>query len=79
MHVYACIYTLCTQALDPVEKKLHTDTWFYAKRCFVAMAEHIAKHLITLKDVSYEEIIAFLDSVIVSGKSIMASIGPQVS
>lgn len=27
------------KALEPLDKKLSTDTWFHAKRCLVAMIE----------------------------------------
>lgn len=29
------------KSLEPYEKKLGTDTWFYAKRCFLALAEQV--------------------------------------
>lgn len=25
------------KSLEPLQKKLNTDTWFYAKRCFLAL------------------------------------------
>jgi hypothetical protein len=37
------------KSLDPYEKKLHTDTWYYAKRCFLALAENMSKHMLILK------------------------------
>ena len=36
--------------MEPYPKKLGTDTWFYAKRTFLALAETLAKHMIMLKD-----------------------------
>lgn len=30
--------------------QLGTDTWFYAKRAFLALADTLAKHMIMLKD-----------------------------
>jgi tetratricopeptide repeat protein 30 len=39
------------KSLEPYPKKLGTDTWFYAKRAFLALAETLAKHMIMLKDV----------------------------
>merc|ERR1712188_65220 len=50
------------KSLEPYDKKLGTDTWYYAKRCFLALAENMAKHTLTLKDVSMHEILAFLDA-----------------
>jgi tetratricopeptide repeat protein 30 len=37
------------KALDPYDKKLHTDTWYYAKRCFLALAEIMSKHMLVMK------------------------------
>jgi hypothetical protein len=44
------------KALEPYDKKLSPDTWFYAKRCFLALIENLAKHMVVLKDASFEEI-----------------------
>lgn len=43
------ILFIIPQALDPYDKKLHTDTWYYAKRCFLALAENMSKHMLILK------------------------------
>ncbi|CAM9439615.1 unnamed protein product [Laminaria digitata] len=67
------------KSLEPYEKKLGTDTWFYAKRCFLALAEQMSKHMLMLKDASLYEIIGFLDSADQHGHSIPTQIGPQVS
>lgn len=48
------------KSLEPYQKKLGTDTWFYTKRCFLALFENMAKHLIILKDPFVLEIIQFL-------------------
>ena len=45
------------KSLDPYDKKLHTDTWYYAKRCFLALAEGMAKHTLILRDSSIEEVL----------------------
>lgn len=37
------------KSMEPESKKLEADTWFYAKRCFLALLEGVAKHMITLK------------------------------
>lgn len=66
------------KSLEPYEKKLHTDTWFYAKRCFLALAENLSKHLLVLKDSAVEEILEFLDKAETAGKNIPSLIGPQV-
>lgn len=50
------------KSLEPYNKKLGTDTWYYTKRCFLSMIENLAKHMIVLKDPVIEECIAFLES-----------------
>ncbi len=59
------------KSLEPYEKKLGTDTWYYAKRCFLALAENIAKHMIVLSDASMDEILNFLDAADIHGKNIV--------
>ena len=50
------------KSLEPYSKKLGTDTWFYAKRCFCSLVENMAmQHMIMLKDVIGQEIIQFLE------------------
>lgn len=48
------------KSLDPYPKKLGTDTWFYAKRCFLAMLENMAKQVIVIKDSVLHECVHFL-------------------
>ena len=57
------------KSLEPIQKKLNTDTWFYAKRCFLALLESLAKHMIVLKDTTISEIIDFLDLADEHGKN----------
>lgn len=66
----ACPPNPPAQALEPYPKKLGTDTWFYAKRAFLALADTLAKHMILLKDATFNEIISFLDAVDMHGKNI---------
>jgi hypothetical protein len=47
------------KSLEPYQKKLGTDTWFYTKRCFLALFENMAKHLTILKDSFIAELIQF--------------------
>lgn len=37
------------KSMEPESQKLETDTWFYAKRCFLALLEGVAKHMVNLK------------------------------
>lgn len=49
------------KSLEPYSKKLGTDTWFYAKRCFLSLLEQLAKQLVVLKDSTLQECIQFLE------------------
>ena len=64
------------KSLEPFNKKLGTDTWFYAKRCFLSLIETLAKHMLVLPDSSFNEILNFLDAVEVHGKNIKTVIDP---
>lgn len=71
--------SLLSRSLEPYDKKLGTDTWFYAKRCFLALAENMAKHMLMLKDASMHEIISFLDAADLHGANIVTVIAPSVT
>lgn len=45
------------------------DTWFYAKRCFISLAENLSKHMLPIGDDSYREILTFLDAADAYGKN----------
>lgn len=62
------------KSLQPLEQKLETDTWFYAKRCFLAVADGICKHIILLNDKTVSEILAFLDETAAAGSDMPATI-----
>jgi tetratricopeptide repeat protein 30 len=64
------------KSLEPYNKKLGTDTWFYAKRCMMAMVETMAKHMLVMKDQSFNELINFLDAAEIHGKNIKTVINP---
>lgn len=49
------------KSLEPYNKKLGTDTWFYTKRCFLSLLEQLAKQLVVLKDSTLQECIQFLE------------------
>ena len=42
--------TRIVKSLEPFQKKLGTDTWFYAKRCILSLIETLAKHMLVLPD-----------------------------
>lgn len=58
------------KSLEPYNKKLGTDTWFYAKRCFLSLLEQLAKQLVVLKDTTLQECIQFLEHCEVYGRDI---------
>ena len=61
------------KSLEPYQKKLGTDTWYYAKRCLLALIEQLAKHMLIISDQIYLEILGFLDGADFYGKSINTS------
>tara|TARA_B100001057_G_scaffold461280_1_gene513116 strand:+ start:58 stop:1908 length:1851 start_codon:yes stop_codon:yes gene_type:complete len=63
------------KSLEPYNKKIETDTWFYAKRCFVALAEQMAKHMVVMKDATFAEVFHFLAEAERHGKGINTSVG----
>lgn len=62
-------------SLRPLERKLGTDTWYYAKRCLLALVEGAAKHTVVVADATYGEALRFLDAVEAHGKSILTVLG----
>ena len=62
------------KSLEPYHKKIMTDTWFYAKRCLLAFASAISKHLTSIKQSSKLELIMFLDQAELYGDKIPAFI-----
>jgi len=65
------------KSLEPYDKKLGPDTWYYAKRCFLSLAETIAKQMLVLRDDFYSEIMAFFDEAEINGKEILSLINQQ--
>uniref|UniRef100_A0A3P8S5C7 Tetratricopeptide repeat protein 30 n=1 Tax=Amphiprion percula TaxID=161767 RepID=A0A3P8S5C7_AMPPE len=62
------------KSLEPYNKKLGTDTWFYAKRCFLSLLENMSKHMVMLRDAVVQECIQFLEHCEVYGKEVPAII-----
>ncbi|CAF0818713.1 unnamed protein product [Brachionus calyciflorus] len=62
------------KSLEPYQKKLGTDTWFYTKRCFLSLFENMAKQNVILKDQTTVEIIQFLTHCEIYGKNIKANV-----
>ncbi|CAG02252.1 unnamed protein product, partial [Tetraodon nigroviridis] len=62
------------KSLEPYNNKLGTDTWFYAKRCFLSLLENMAKHMVVPVDSVIKECIQFLEQCEVYGKTVPALI-----
>jgi tetratricopeptide repeat protein 30 len=62
------------KSLEPYQKKLGTDTWYYAKRCFLSLIENMAKHMLMMKDAFLHECIQFLESCELYGREVKAHI-----
>jgi tetratricopeptide repeat protein 30 len=63
------------KSLEPYDTKLSTDTWFYAKRCLLSLADGLAKHMITFKEGAWEEVLGFLAEAEKHGRDIPAAYG----
>ncbi|KAM9746247.1 intraflagellar transport protein 70A isoform 2-T2 [Menidia menidia] len=63
------------KSLEPYNKKLGTDTWFYAKRCFLSLLENMSKHMVMLRDAVVTECIHFLEHCEAYGREVPAIIG----
>ncbi|KAK9534531.1 hypothetical protein VZT92_006971 [Zoarces viviparus] len=62
------------KSLEPYNKKLGTDTWFYAKRCFLSLLENMSKHMVMLRDAVVQECIQFLEHCEAYGRKVPAII-----
>lgn len=60
------------KSLQPYQKKLGTDTWYYAKRCFILLMENMAKQVITIQDSVIDDCLQFLNNCEKYGKTIKA-------
>uniref|UniRef100_A0A3B3I3M5 Tetratricopeptide repeat protein 30 n=1 Tax=Oryzias latipes TaxID=8090 RepID=A0A3B3I3M5_ORYLA len=62
------------KSLEPYSKKLGTDTWFYAKRCFLSLLENMSKDMVPLRDAMVQECVQFLEHCETYGKEVPALI-----
>jgi len=61
------------KSLEPYDRKIGVDTWYYAKRCFLALGETLGKNMLLLKDEAFDDIIAFFDAASQVGKNIQTT------
>eukprot|EP00891_Asterochloris_glomerata_P009730 jgi/Astpho2/9730/fgenesh1_pm.00149_%23_13_t len=66
------------KSMEPLAQKLETDTWFYVKRCFLALVEGLTKHMIALPDPVLADIMHFLAEAERWGKAIPATFQSRV-
>lgn len=50
------------RALEPCDRKLGVDTWYYSKRCLLSMFEQIAKQILLVRDDILMECLGFLET-----------------
>merc|ERR1719301_264820 len=62
------------KSLEPYDRKIGVDTWYYAKRCFLALGESLGKNMILLKDEAFDDLINFFDAAAQVGKTIPTTI-----
>uniref|UniRef100_A0A1I8HYC1 Tetratricopeptide repeat protein 30 n=2 Tax=Macrostomum lignano TaxID=282301 RepID=A0A1I8HYC1_9PLAT len=49
------------KSLEPFQRKISTETWYYAKRCFLSLLEKMAMRLVFMRDSCDEDCIQFLE------------------
>jgi len=64
------------KSFEPLAKKLSTDTWFYAKRCLLALLEKLTKNMFVLQDKVITDILTFLINCEEHGRHVKARIDP---
>ena len=62
------------KSLQPYDAKLGPDTWHYAKRCLIALADKASKRMLILKASLLRKIIEFLDEVSVHGRDTVSAL-----
>jgi tetratricopeptide repeat protein 30 len=71
---YAFGISRVVRALEPFNRRLGVTTWHYSKRCFLALAETLAKHMIMLQDGLYADILEFLQQAERYGKNVKTKV-----
>ena len=61
------------KSLEPYNRKLGVDTWFYAKRCVLSLLETLGRHMLTLRDAILHEVIQFLEHCELYGRDVPVS------
>lgn len=58
------------KSLEPYAKKLGTDTWFYAKRCFLSLLENLAKQVFVIRDAVLYDCLQFFSQCEAYGRNV---------
>ncbi|XP_015914325.1 intraflagellar transport protein 70A [Parasteatoda tepidariorum] len=58
------------KSLEPYGKKLGTDTWFYAKRCFLSLLENLAKQVFVIRDAVLYDCLQFFSQCEAYGRNV---------
>ncbi|PRD32694.1 UNVERIFIED_CONTAM: ttc30a [Trichonephila clavipes] len=58
------------KSLEPYSKKLGTDTWFYAKRCFLSLLENLAKQVFVIRDAVLYDCLQFFSQCEAYGRNV---------
>ena len=58
------------KSLEPYNRKLGVDTWFYAKRCVLSLLETLGRHMLTLRDAILHEVMQFLEHCELHGRDV---------
>ncbi|CAH8841709.1 unnamed protein product [Trichobilharzia szidati] len=66
------------KSLEPYQKKLGPDTWYYAKRCFLSLIENLSKHMILIRDAVLMDCIQFLEHCELYGRDIKVVIDQPI-
>ncbi|XP_067137146.1 intraflagellar transport protein 70A [Centruroides vittatus] len=61
------------KSLEPYNKKLGTETWFYAKRCFLSLLENLSKQVIMVRDIVLNDCLQFLTHCETYGRNVRAA------
>ncbi|KAG8187859.1 hypothetical protein JTE90_001232 [Oedothorax gibbosus] len=61
------------KSLEPYSKKLGTDTWFYAKRCFLSLLENLAKQVFVIRDAVLYDCLQFFSQCEAYGRNVKVS------
>lgn len=66
--------SLMMKSLRPLSSKLATDSWYYFKRCLIALVERLVRKRIAMENKLYESLLNFLDEIGNAGRTMLAGL-----